>query len=74
MANVQLSDQLYKALEAIVKNSNEFHDVAAYVSYILEQVVAKKQQQPTAAPADQTYSKADEDKIKERLKNLGYLD
>lgn len=68
MAQLELNDALYKQLEIIVKDSNEFHDVASYVEYILQQVVEKKQK--TMA----TYSKEDEDKIRERLKNLGYLD
>lgn len=73
MATITLSDSLQSDLEAIVKDSKEFSDVSAYVSYILQQVVEKKKQ---AAPvsAQTNYSKEDEDKIKERLKNLGYLD
>ncbi|MFA5995852.1 MAG: hypothetical protein WCW27_01085 [Patescibacteria group bacterium] len=78
MAQLQLNDKLYAQLENIVKDSKEFNDVASYVSYILEQVVQKKLQQgaTTKTPTDTTgnYSKADEDKIRERLKNLGYLD
>lgn len=76
MANVQLSDHLSSELEAIVKQSKEFTDVASYVTYILEQVIAKKkqQQQPVGSAAPTRYSKEDEDKIRERLKNLGYLD
>lgn len=77
MSNVNISEQLYSDLENIVKDSQEFADVPAYVSYILQQVVEKKRQQSgagTTAPSTNTYSKDDEDKIRERLKNLGYLD
>lgn len=76
MTQVQLDDKLYQQLETIVKDSTEFSDVASYVGYILEQVVQKKQQATTsAAPKNPTnYSEADEAKIRERLKNLGYLD
>ncbi|MBI4407818.1 MAG: hypothetical protein HY565_04975 [Candidatus Kerfeldbacteria bacterium] len=74
MASVQISDQLLADLEHIVKDSKEFKDVSAYAGYILEQVVAKKKQATPAAASHATYSKEDEDKIKERLKNLGYLD
>lgn len=77
MANLQLSDHLYSELEHIVKQSKEFSDVSAYVSYVLEQVVEKKKQQlsgAAGASSAETYSKEDEDKIRERLKNLGYLD
>lgn len=75
MAHVQLSDDLVAQLEAIVKDSAEFSSVDEYVQYVMQQVVVKKQQAQT--PSDQpaaTYSKDDEDKIRERLKNLGYLD
>lgn len=79
MSNVNISEQLYSDLETIVKDSQEFADVSAYVSYILQQVVEKKKQQSGAgtsavASSANTYSKDDEDKIRERLKNLGYLD
>jgi Arc/MetJ-type ribon-helix-helix transcriptional regulator len=77
MSNVNISEQLYSDLEKIVKDSQEFSDVSAYVSYILQQVVEKKKQQTVttaAAATASTYSKDDEDKIRERLKNLGYLD
>lgn len=75
MANVELSDDLIKDLEQIVNDSNEFTNVSAYVEYILKQVVEKKKRtQSTHQEQDATYSKEDEDKIRERLKNLGYLD
>ncbi len=81
MASVQLSDKLYEELKSIAANSKEFSNVNDYVSYILEQVVIKKKQSSGASNAvaatpdsSQRYSKEDEDKIRERLKNLGYLD
>lgn len=66
-------------LEQIVKADKQFKDVSAYVTYILEQVVVKKRSAATTTttvtpPPSANYSKADEDKIRERLKNLGYLD
>lgn len=75
MATVTLPDKLITDVQNIVTQGKEFSDVSAYITYIMEQVVAKKQQ--ATLPANQTqpsYSKADEDKIRERLKNLGYLD
>ena len=74
MANLTISDKLMADLQAIVSQSKEFADVSAYASYILEQVVVKKQQSAPAAATPTAYSKEDEDKIRERLKNLGYLD
>ena len=75
MSQVQLSDELYAQLEKIVQDSQEFSDVASYVEYILKQVVEKKQKATeTAETQAGVYSKEDEDKIRDRLKNLGYLD
>ena len=67
MAQITISDDLKKALDGIVAASAEFKTVDDYVAYILQQVIAKK-------TAQTAYSKADEDKIRDRLKNLGYLD
>jgi len=72
MAQLTISDKLKQDLDAIVASSAEFKFVDDYVSYILQQVVTKKQATTPSSAA--TYSKADEDKIRERLKNLGYLD
>ncbi len=75
MAQVQLSDELYKHLEQFANESDEFSTVDEYVAYILQQVVDKKKStQQAEGQQDGTYSKDDEDKIRERLKNLGYLD
>jgi hypothetical protein len=75
MANIQLQDELYAQLEQVVKASNEFTSVDQYAAYILDQVVKKKQQaQANEVEKNTNYSQADEDKIRERLKNLGYLD
>lgn len=75
MAQVQLTDELHAQLEKIVQDSQEFSDVAGYVEYILKQVVDKKQKAAETADTQAgVYSKEDEDKIRDRLKNLGYLD
>lgn len=75
MAQVQISDELFATLEKIVGESEEFSKVEEYVEYILKQVVDKKKQSEKASGAqDSVYSKEDEDKIRDRLKNLGYLD
>lgn len=74
MATITLTDKLMADLGNIVSQSKEFPDVTAYVTYIMEQVVIKKQPANSTAAVQPSYSKADEDKIRERLKNLGYLD
>ena len=75
MASLELNEELYTQLEHIVSESQEFSSVQAYAEYILKQVVEKKSKSQTAAVTqDAKYSKDDEDKIRDRLKNLGYLD
>ena len=75
MAQITISDELNQQLEKIVSESQEFSDVSAYASYILQQVVEKKMgAQSKSESQDKVYSKEDEDKIRARLKNLGYLD
>lgn len=74
MATINLSDKLTADLQNIVSQSKEFADVTAYVTYVMEQVVVKKKPAQSTAATQPSYSKADEDKIRERLKNLGYLD
>lgn len=75
MADIHINDDLFKRLEAIVNDSPEHSDVDAYATYILQQVADKKAQVAEAQKAqDAAYSKEDEDKIRDRLKNLGYLE
>ena len=75
MASIEIADKLHEDLQAIVNDSSEFSDVTTYVAYILDQVVTKKNKaQSESVAQDAVYSKDDEDKIRARLKNLGYLD
>ncbi len=47
-----------------------FNSVSSYVTYVLRQVISQDE------PKDEgdVFSKEDEEKIKERLRSLGYLD
>lgn len=63
---ITLPDDLAKKLTERINASNEFSSLDAYVCYILEEVL---KQTDTA-----TYTKAQEDAVKERLENLGYLE
>jgi len=64
--NITLPEDLAKKLGERVTLSKEFPSVEAYVVYVLEEVLKQ-----TADPA---YTKAQEDAVKERLENLGYLE
>ena len=51
-------------------DSSEFNDVNEYVTYVLEEVI-KQMEEEDDTPE---YSEEDEEKVKERLRALGYLD
>jgi Arc/MetJ-type ribon-helix-helix transcriptional regulator len=55
-----------------------FNSVSSYVTYVLRQLVStiEKKETPTEEqPAEkEAFSKEDEEKVKERLKALGYID
>lgn len=71
MPPVNLSNELYQKLQSIVSESKEFKTVDEYAEFILKQVADKKWQEKKQ---EEVYSKEDEEKIKQRLQNLGYLD
>lgn len=67
---VEIPEEIYEKLLKRVGNMPEIENVDSYVVNILKQVIERleaKQEKPV-------YSKEDEEKVKERLKSLGYLD
>jgi hypothetical protein len=65
-----ISKDLYSRVEIRVKSSNdEFKSVEEYITFILTEVVREEQDQP----ADNVYTIEQEEEIKNRLKNLGYI-
>lgn len=62
---ITLPDELGKKLEDRVTQSGEFASVDAYVKYVLEEVLKQ---------TEATYTKDQENAVKERLENLGYLE
>jgi metal-responsive CopG/Arc/MetJ family transcriptional regulator len=63
---MDLPDELLGKLEKRSKQHN-FAKTDEYIVFVLQEVVKQLEPQPTM-------SEADEEKVKERLKNLGYLD
>ena len=49
----------------------EFNSVSSYVAYILRQVLSRMENEETE---DNKLSERDEEKVKERLRKLGYID
>ena len=48
-----------------------FSSVSSYVTYILRQVISSIQEEERAKEA---FTKEEEDKVKQRLRDLGYID
>lgn len=63
-----LRDEIATQLKARVQQSQEFVSVEEYVNYILEEVLKQ-----TSGTKD-AYTKDQEQEVKKRLEDLGYLD
>ena len=74
MSQLNIPDELKEKLDKIAGDSDEFSSTDDYVVYVLKQIVDKKLKSDNDSKESEVYSKEDEAKIKERLKNLGYLD
>jgi hypothetical protein len=69
--NVKISKELYDKVQNRVSLSNEeFKNVEDYVAFLLTEVVSEDNTQNTDGAA---YTKEEEEEIKGRLKNLGYI-
>lgn len=64
---ISIPTSLYKEIEEKIKDS-EITSVASYVTKVLRESLAEKKE------AEQPLDKDDEEKVKERLKALGYID
>lgn len=64
---VSIPTSLYKKIEEAIKGT-EVTSVSSYVAKVLRESLSKE------APEVQVFSKEEEDKVKERLKALGYID
>jgi len=66
---VKIPSTLYLKIKKRIK-STEFKTVNEYITYVLEEVI-KQVEEEEEVPE---YSEEDEEKVKERLRALGYLD
>jgi Arc/MetJ-type ribon-helix-helix transcriptional regulator len=65
--DISIPDSLYKKIEEKIKGT-ETDSVSSYVTKVIKENLAKEE------GASESLSKEDEEKVKERLKALGYLD
>lgn len=70
MPSVEVDDKIYSVLEARAEEK-DFDETDKYVKHILKQVVDKIKKEKEQS---KTYSKEEEEEVKKRLRNLGYLD
>lgn len=64
---VSIPTPLFKKVEERIKDTG-FTSVSSYVTYVLREIVSEEEEE--AEP----FSKEDEERVKERLRALGYLD
>jgi Arc/MetJ-type ribon-helix-helix transcriptional regulator len=67
LTNVAIPTTLVKKIEDHIKGT-EFRSVASYAAKVLRDSLSK------AEPAAEVFTKDEEEKVKERLKALGYID
>lgn len=65
---ISIPKTLYEKTKARIEGT-DFDSVSEYVTYVLREVLANLEEEK-----DLTLTKEEEDKVKERLKALGYID
>ena len=70
---VEIPKDVAEKLQKRVDSTDEFDSVQAYVEYILKQVVERLEEE-NSDDEQPAFSEEDEEKVKERLRSLGYLD
>ncbi len=66
---VEIPEEIYKEIEDTVKNTDEFKTVDEYVTFVLSEIL----KEDTEEDEGSSMSEEDEEKVKERLRGLGYL-
>jgi len=67
MTSVELPESLYNRIEARVRGS-KFASVSDYVSFVLREKLVSEEE-----ASQSHFTKEEEEKIKDRLRALGYL-
>lgn len=70
MASIEVGDDKFKILKARA-DEKDFNTVEEYVGHLMDQIVEKIQREKQDAEG---YSDEEERKVKQRLKDLGYMD
>jgi len=59
-----LAEKIKKRIEG-----TEFPSISSYVTYVLREILSESEEK-----TEETFTKEDEEKVKARLRSLGYLD
>jgi Arc/MetJ-type ribon-helix-helix transcriptional regulator len=66
---VSIPVQLAEKIEKRIKNTG-FNSVSSYVTYVLREILSSLEEEKK----EEVFTKEEEEKVKERLRALGYLD
>jgi len=69
-STVSIPKPLIKKIKERMKGTG-FPSVSSYVTYVLRQVISSIEEEDKSK---QAFSKQDEEKVKQRLRDLGYID
>ena len=61
---IEIGEEIYRKIKDIVEKTEEFSSVEEYVEFVLEEVLKEDEDE---------INEDDEKKVKDRLRNLGYL-
>ena len=64
---VSIPTQLFQKVEERIKGTG-FTSVSSYVAYVLREIVVEEEHE------EEPFTKEDEERVKQRLRALGYLD
>jgi Arc/MetJ-type ribon-helix-helix transcriptional regulator len=64
---VSIPTPLFKKIEERIKSTG-FTSVSSYVAYVLREIIAEEEKE------EEPFSEDDKERVKERLRALGYID
>lgn len=69
--SVSIPVPLFRKVEERISGTG-FTSVSSYVTYVLREIIAEEEREED--DHDQPFSKEDEERVKDRLRALGYID
>jgi len=70
MPEVTLPEDIYREIARRVKET-EFESIDSYVTYVLEEILRELESETTVKPEEE---EAKDERVKDRLRDLGYVD